>query len=72
MISFESKNLFTNAPLDKTIDFILKKVYHEKKIQTNIPKRVLKNYYIFAPNSYILLSITTSIYDVIELQWAFR
>ena len=26
MISFDLKSLFTNVPLDKTIDFILKKV----------------------------------------------
>ena len=42
MISFDVKSLFTNVPLDETIDFILKKVYDEKKIQTNIPKKVLK------------------------------
>ena len=42
MISFDMKSLFTNVPLDETIDFILKKVYDEKKIQTNIPKKVLK------------------------------
>ena len=39
MISFDVKSLFTNVPLDKTIDYILKKVYNEKKIQTNIPKQ---------------------------------
>ena len=32
MISFDVKSLFNNATLDKTIDFILKKVYDEKKI----------------------------------------
>ena len=32
MISFDMKSLYTNIPLDKTIDFILKKVYNEKKI----------------------------------------
>ena len=42
MISFDVKRLFTNIPPDKTIDFILKKVYDEKKIETNIPKAVLK------------------------------
>ena len=36
------KNLFTTVHLDKTIDYILKKVYNEKKIQANIPKTVLK------------------------------
>ena len=32
IVSFDVKNLLTNVPLDKTIDFILKKVYDEKKI----------------------------------------
>ena len=49
MTFFDVKNLFTNVPLDKTIDFILKKVYNEKKIQINIFKRV----YIFATDSCI-------------------
>ena len=42
MNSFDVQNLSTNVPLDKIIDFILRKAYDEKKIQTNIPKRVLK------------------------------
>ena len=42
MISFDMKSILTNVPLDKTIDFVLRKVYDEKKIQTNIPKTVLK------------------------------
>ena len=42
MSSFDVKNLYNNVPLDKTIDFISKKVYDEKKILTNIPKTVLK------------------------------
>ena len=31
MISFDLKSLFTIVPLDKTIEFILKKVYEKKK-----------------------------------------
>ena len=42
IISFDVKSLFTSVPLEKTKVFILKKVYDEKKIQTNIPKTVLK------------------------------
>ena len=42
MISFDVKSLFTNVPLERTIEIILKKVYDEKKINTNIPKSVLK------------------------------
>ena len=42
MISLDVKNLFTNVPLNKTIDIILTKVYEENKINTKIPKSVLK------------------------------
>ena len=42
MNSFDVQNLSKNVPLDKIIGFILRKAYDEKKIQTNIPKRVLK------------------------------
>ena len=62
MTFFDVKNLFTNVPLDKTIDFILKKVYNEKKIQINIFKRV----YIFATDSCIFFF--KKIYNVMELQ----
>ena len=42
MICFDLENLFNNVPLDKTIVFILKKLFNEKKIQTKILKIVLK------------------------------
>ena len=66
MISFDLKSLFTIVPLDKTIEFILKKVYEKKKKknQTNISKLVLKDYHIFELNSYISFSITISLYNV--------
>ena len=36
MISFNVKTLFTNAPLDETISIVLRKIYDEAKIETNI------------------------------------
>ena len=42
MISFNVKGLFTNLPLNETIDIILRKVYDENKIVINIPRSVLK------------------------------
>ena len=42
MMSFGVKSLLTNVTLGKTIDFFLKKVCKEKKIQTNFPKTALK------------------------------
>ena len=36
MISFDVVSLFTNVPLEKTVDIIINKVYKEKKIKTKI------------------------------------
>ena len=43
MISFDVKALFTNISLEKTIDIILKKIYDDKKIETNIPQNIMKD-----------------------------
>ena len=37
MISLDVKSLFANAPLDETISIVLRKIYDEGKIETNIP-----------------------------------
>ena len=42
MISFDVRSLFTNVPLNETIDIILTKVYDENKIDTKVPKSILK------------------------------
>ena len=42
MISFDIKNLFTNVLLHLTMEIILSKVYQEKKIETSIPKNILR------------------------------
>ena len=42
MISFNVVSLFTNVPLQKTIDIILRKVYTEKRIKTKIPRNKMK------------------------------
>ena len=42
MISFDVVSLFTNVPLNKTIDIILRKVYDEKLIKTKIQREDMK------------------------------
>ena len=42
MVSFDVSNLFTNVPLDFTIDLVLKKVYGEKMIQTKLKREELR------------------------------
>ena len=42
MISFDVVSLFTNVPLNRTIDIILRKVYDEKLIRTKIKREDIK------------------------------
>ena len=41
-ISFDVKSLFTNVPLYYTINIILKRIYDDNELYTNISKKVLK------------------------------
>ena len=41
-VSFDVKSLFTNVPLDKTINVIMDRIYKEKKISTSLKQRTLK------------------------------
>ena len=37
MVSFDVVSLFTNVPLDETIDIIIKRIYDNKEINTDVP-----------------------------------
>ena len=41
-VSFDVESLFTNVPLKKTVDIILRKIYYENLISTTLKKRTLK------------------------------
>ena len=43
MISFDVKSLFANVPLEDTTDIIFTKICDEKKIETNIPRNIMKD-----------------------------
>ena len=43
MVSFDVKSLFTNVPLEKTIDIILRRIYHDKEININITKKDMRD-----------------------------
>ena len=64
MISFDVKNLFTKIPLNETTDIILTRVYDENKIDTKIPKSILKE--LFARSMYTSNSIMKFIFSVTE------
>ena len=42
MVSFDMKSLFTNVPLDRTIDIILKRIYDHKELETPITRCEMK------------------------------
>ena len=42
IISFDVKSLFTNVPLNDTIDILLRRVYIDSEINTNLTKKELK------------------------------
>ena len=46
LVSFDVVSLFTNVPLNKTIDIILRHIYDDKELQTKIPRKDLKELFI--------------------------
>ena len=42
MVSFDVASLFTNVPLEETIEIILKRIYVNKEITADIPKQEMK------------------------------
>ena len=42
MVSFDVKSLFTNAPLGKTIDIILRRIYTNHALTTSLTKKEMK------------------------------
>ena len=47
LISFDVTLLFTNVPLDFTTDVILKRIYNENEVNTNIPKQHMRDLLLF-------------------------
>ena len=42
VVSFDVKYLFTNIPLDRTIQLVLKIIYEKHEVSTNITKQEMK------------------------------
>ena len=43
LVSFDVKSLFTNVPLDRSIDIILKRIYDKYEITTNIGRKEMND-----------------------------
>ena len=57
-VSLDVVSLFTNVPLRKTVNIILKRVYNEKLINTSLSKRSLKKLILDICQKTALFSIT--------------
>ena len=42
IVSFDVKSLFTNVPLDRTIDIVLRRIYDKHELQTSITRSEMK------------------------------
>ena len=65
LISFDVKSLFTNVPLQKTIDIILKRIYANEEINTSISKKDMKDMLILCTKN-VHFSMNGDIYLQID------
>ena len=65
LILFDVKSLFTNVPLQKTIDIVLKRIYENKEINTSISKKYMKDMLILCTKS-VHFSMNGDIYLQID------
>ena len=60
MVSLDVVSLFTNVPLDETIDIIIKRIYDKKEINTDIPKKEMRELlYLCTKNAHFTLNNKT-------------
>ena len=66
MVSFDVTSLFTNVPLEYTIDIILRRIYDEKEIRTNIPKKDMKTLLLLCMKN-VHFSFNDQLYKQVDL-----
>ena len=60
MVSFDVVSLFTNVPLEETISIILEIIYDKNEINTNVPKKEMKELlYLCTKNAHFTLNNKT-------------
>ena len=69
MVSFDVKSLFTNAPLEKTIEITLERIYESKEINTSISKKEMKKVLTLYSKNAILPTIIQFTNKTMELRW---
>ena len=62
MVSFDVVSLFTNVPLEQTINIIIKRIYDKNEININIPKQEMKELlYLCTTNAHFTLNSKTCV-----------
>ena len=51
MVSFDIKSLFTNVPLEKTIEITSKRIYERKEMNTSVSKKKMKQLLMLSTNN---------------------
>ena len=64
IFSFDVASLFTNVPLEETIEIILKRIYINKEITADIPKQEMKELLIFCTKNVHFTSINETYIQV--------
>ena len=62
LVSFDVKSLFTNVPLDRTIDIILKRIYNKHERTTNIGRKEMKDLITLCTKN-VLFTFNNEIYQ---------
>ena len=58
---YKHARLFINVPLDEIISIMLRKIYDEGKIETNIPRNVMKKFLLLCIK-HVLFTFIEDIY----------
>ena len=69
MVSFDVKSLFTNVPLDRTIDIILRRIYDHKELEKSITKSEMKEMLTLCTKISILHTVERFLYKLMVLLW---
>ena len=48
MVLFDVKSLFTNVPLERTIQVVFKRIYEKHEVSTNVTKQEMKEMLILS------------------------
>ena len=62
LVLFEVKSLFTNVPLDRTINIVIKRIYNKHEITTNIGHKEMKDLITLCTKN-VLFTFNNDIYQ---------